>query len=54
MLKLKNINFTAIKIFFLQNVDINNVLSNKTYSGERNCKYFIGYLYDEYKLKRYI
>ena len=49
MLKLKKINFTAIKVvFFLEGVDIEKVLvSKKIYFGEKNYKYLIGYLYDD-------
>ena len=37
---------------FLKDVDINNVVvSNKISSDEKNYKYFIGYLYDDYKIK---
>ena len=37
---------------FLEDVDIENVsVSNKISSGGKNCKYFIGYLYDHYKIK---
>ena len=37
---------------FLNNVDIENVLgSNKISSGKNNCTWFIGYLYDYYKIK---
>ena len=33
-------------------VDIENVLvSNKMFFGEKNYKYFIGYLHDHYKIK---
>ena len=36
----------------LEDVDIDNTLvSNKISSGEKNYKYFIGYLYDDYKTK---
>ena len=36
----------------MEDVDINNVLvSDKIYSGEENCKSFIGYLYDDYEIK---
>ena len=55
ILKLKNINFTTIKVlFFLENVNIENVLvSNKISSGEKkNYKSIIGYLYDDYKVKQ--
>ena len=53
ILKLKKINFTAIKVlFFLKGVDIEKVLvSNKISLGERNYKYFIGYLYNDHKVK---
>ena len=27
-----------------------NIIFNKIYSDEENYKYFIGYLYDEYKI----
>ena len=37
---------------FLEDVDADNVLvSNKISSDEKNCKYFVGYLYDDYKNK---
>ena len=37
---------------FKKDVDIKNELvSNKISSGEKNCKYFIGYLYDGNKFK---
>ena len=52
ILKLKNINFTAIKVLFIKDVDIDNVLvPNKVSSGEKNYKYFIGYLHEDYKIK---
>ena len=36
----------------MENVDIDNVLVfNKISSDEKNCKYFNGYLYDDYKTK---
>ena len=47
MLKLKKINFTAIR-----DVDIEKVyVSNKISFGEKNYKYFIGYLYNDNKVK---
>ena len=37
---------------FLEDVDIDNVLaSNKISFGEKKCKYFVGYLHDNYKIK---
>ena len=49
---MKNINFTAKSPIFLEDLDINNVLvSNKISSGEKNYKYFIGFLSDDYKIK---
>ena len=47
VLKLKKINFTAIKLlYFLKDVDVEKVLvSKKVSSGEKNYKYFIGYCY---------
>ena len=51
ILKLKSINFTAIKVlFFLEDVDIESV-SNGISFDEKNLKYFIGYLNDDYKIK---
>ena len=52
-MKLKKINLTAtIVLFFLEDVDIEKVLvSNKTSSAEKDYKYFIGYFYNDYKLK---
>ena len=38
--------------YFLKDVDIEKVLvSKKKSSGERNYKYFIGYLHHDYKVK---
>ena len=38
--------------FFLQDVDISNVLvSDEISSGKKNYTYFLGYLYDDYKIK---
>ena len=43
---------TAKKSYDLKDVDIEKVfVSNKTCSGEKSYKYFIGYLYDDYKVK---
>ena len=52
-MKLKKINFTTIRLAFLKkDVDIDKVLlSNKIYFDDKNCKYFIGYLYDDHKVK---
>ena len=37
---------------FLEDININNILvSNKIFSGEKNNKYFTGYLYDDYEIK---
>ena len=37
---------------FLRNLDIEEVLvSHKISSGEKNYKYFIGYLYNDHKVK---
>ena len=47
----KNFYRSEIPIF-LKNVDIKKVLvSSKIYFGEKNYKYFIGYLYNYYKVK---
>ena len=45
--------FTAMRLLsFLKNVDTEKVLiSNKILFGEKNCKYFIGYLYNNNKVK---
>ena len=43
---------TAKKSYDLKDVDVEKVfISNKTCSGEKSYKYFIGYLYDDYKVK---
>ena len=40
---------------FLKDVDIEKVLvSSKISSGEKNYKYFIGYLYNDHKVSHYI
>ena len=46
-------NFLCYKSpIFLEDVDIDNVVvSDKISSGKRNYRYFIGYLYDDYKIK---
>ena len=45
--------FVAIKILFEKKhiATENAVVSNKISFGEKNCRYFIGYLYDDYKIK---
>ena len=50
--EIKNVNFTAIKIwFFKKDVNIENILiSTKICSGEKIHKYFIGYMDDDYKI----
>ena len=50
---MKKRNFTAIRLlFFYKDVDIEKVLlSNKTSFGEKNHKNFIGYLYNDDKVK---
>ena len=51
--KLKNLNFNVVKVlFFLEDEDIENVLgSSKISPSEKNYKYFIGYLFNDYKIK---
>ena len=51
---LKNKNFTAIKIqFFKKDLDIDNILIYDRVSfRDKNYKYFIGYMDDNYKIKR--
>ena len=53
ILKLNKINFTVIRLlFFLGDADIEKLLvSDKISFGEKNYKYFIGYLYDNHKVK---
>ena len=50
---MKKINFTTIRLlFFKKDVDSEKVLvSNKISFGEKNHKYFIGYLYNDHKVK---
>ena len=44
--------FAAIKVPFLEDLDIDNALvTKKVSSGDKNYEYFIGYLYDDYKIK---
>ena len=51
ILKLKNLNCAAIKVLSLD-VYIEKVLvSNKIFSEEKKYKWFIGYLYDDPKVK---
>ena len=51
MLKLKKINCTVTRLFFFH-VDIEKVLvSNNISFGEKNYMYFIGYLYNVYKVE---
>ena len=41
-----------IVLFFKKDVDIGKVLvSSKISSGQKNSKYFIGYLYNDHKVK---
>ena len=51
--KLKNINFTAVKVLtFSEDGAIENVIVfNKISFDEENYKCFVGYLYDGYKIK---
>ena len=52
ILKLEKINFTTISPILLKDVHIEKVfVSKKNSSGEKNYKYFIGYLHDDYKVK---
>ena len=51
ILKLKKINFCAINPEFLKDADTEKVLlSNNISSTEKKYKYFLGYLYDNYKV----
>ena len=54
ILKLKNKTFTVIDaVFFFEDVNTDNVLvSNKISSSWTNSKHFIGYLYDDCKIKQ--
>ena len=54
ILKLKKINFTTIRCRhrYVEDVDIEEVLvSNKISSGGKSYKYFVGYLYNNHKVK---
>ena len=53
ILKLKeNKSYCHKSIAPVRDVDIGKVLvSNKIYFGEKNYKYFIGYLYNDHKVK---
>ena len=55
ILKLKNVNFTVIKIFFFfEDKQIDNMLRcHKISYGEKNYKYFIGYMDDGHKIKSF-
>ena len=49
---LKKVNFTPIKVYFLKDVDINKELVfNEISCGEKNYKYFIGYLHNDDKVE---
>ena len=52
-IEIEKINFTTIRLLFLlRDVDIEKVLVSKKISfGEKNYKYFIGYLYNGNKVK---
>ena len=50
ILKLKKINFTVIKVLFFIYIE-KALVSNKIYSGGKNYKYFIGYFYNDHKVK---
>ena len=52
ILELKKINFIAIKVLFFKRCRYSEVLvSKKNSSAEKVYKYFIGYVYDDYKVK---
>ena len=51
VLNLKNVDFTIIKIYFLEDAEINNIISNKISFGEKNYKYLVGYMDHAYKIK---
>ena len=53
ILKLKIIRFTTIKVLFFEKDDdiVKILVSNKISSGEKNYKNFIGYLYNDHKVK---
>ena len=52
-IEIEKIIFTVIKVlFFLEDVDPEKVLvSNKIFPCEKNYKYFIGFLYNDHKVK---
>ena len=50
--KFKQMKFTAIRLLFIKDLDIEEVLvSNQISFGKKNYKYFIGYLYNDHKVK---
>ena len=50
-IEIEKTSFTAIKVLFLEDLDIDNALvTKKISSGEKNYEYFIGDLYDDYKI----
>ena len=52
ILKLKNKFQRCKNPFFLEDVEIDNILvSNNISSSKKNCKYSIGYLDDDYRIK---
>ena len=51
-MKLKKINFSAIKSYFFQKIQILTKYQYlKKNSFDENCKYFIGYLYNDHKVR---
>ena len=59
IMKLKNINFTTIKVIFFRGwrrnvcmIMYDNILvSSKISFCEKNCKYFVSYLYNGHEIK---
>ena len=48
----KNINFTVIKVCFLEDVEYwSHINIPQDLFLQENCKYFIGYLCDDYEIK---
>ena len=51
-MKLKKVTVIKLTYIFLKDVDVEKVLvSNKITFGEKSYKYFIGYLYNNIKVK---
>ena len=51
-IEIEKINYSAINFYFFKDVDIDKVLeSNKIFLVKKTYKHFIGYLYNDNKVK---